>query len=123
MGIIDYDRNTKFWLVQILTSDERVLDEKNRPVVNKDLRPDGSRKLRPNQYWVPRIQLQFLAEDPRHFADRVEAAFLERKKTETYLRYQFYVDAMPNEGVIDLDQISFKRMLDWTKSCPGIKTL
>ena len=41
MGVLDYERSTKFWLVQILTSDERVLDENNRPVINKGLRPDG----------------------------------------------------------------------------------
>lgn len=67
--------------------------------------------------------MQFLAEDPRHFADRVAAAFNGRKKTETHLRYHFYVDSMPNEGVIDLDQVSFKRMLDWTKASSGIKSL
>ena len=79
------EKSTKFWLVQKLTPDERVLDDNNRPIVNRGLRPDGTRKLRPNQYWIPRIQLQFLAEDPRLFADRVEDTFIERKKTETYL--------------------------------------
>jgi hypothetical protein len=98
VGVIDYDQTSKFWLVQRLTPDERVLDEHENPIVNKGLRPDGSRKLRPNQYFVPRIQLLFLAEDPRHFAERVQAAFLERKRTETFLRYQFYIDSMPNEG-------------------------
>lgn len=83
----------------------------------------GARRLRPNQYWVPRIQLQFLAEDPRIFADRIEDAFIERRKTETYLRYQFYVDSMPNEGVAELDSASFKRMLDWTRNSSGLKTL
>lgn len=123
MGVLDYDKSTKFWLVQKLTSDDRVLDENNRPVVNKGLRPDGARRLRPNQYWVPRIQLQFMAEDPRNFADRIQAAFIERKITETYLRYQFYVDSMPNDGVAELDHVSFKRMLDWTKNSSGLKTL
>ena len=123
VGVIDYEKSTKFWLVQKLTPDERVLDDNNRPIVNRGLRPDGTRKLRPNQYWIPRIQLQFLAEDPRLFADRVEDAFIERKKTETYLRYQFYIDSMPNDGVAELDAVSFKRMLDWTRNSSGLKTL
>jgi dynein heavy chain len=79
--------------------------------------------LRPNQYWIPRIQLQFLAEDPRNFADRIEAAFYERKIIENFLRYQFYVDSMPIEGVIDLDQVSFRRSLDFVRSGVGLKTL
>ena len=79
--------------------------------------------MRQNQFWIPRIQIQFIAEDPRVFAQRVKFAFDERKRTETYLRYQFYVDSMPNEGVIELDQASFKRMLEWTKNSSGIKSL
>lgn len=109
--------------MQKLSDDERVLDENGKPVINRGLRPDGSRKLRPNQYFIPRVQLQFLAEDPRNFANRIEAAYNERKITEAYLRYQFYIDSMPNDGVIDLDQVSFKRMLEWTKSSCGLKTL
>lgn len=83
----------------------------------------GSRKLRPNQFWVPRIQLQFLAEDPRNFANRIEAAFYERKLTESFLRYQFYVDSMPIEGVLDIEQVSFKRVLEYIKGGIGLKTL
>jgi hypothetical protein len=123
VGVIDHDKNTKFWLVQRLTADERVLDENNTPVINRGVRPDGSRRLRPNQYWVPRIQLQFLAEDPRQFADRVEAAFNERKMTEAFLRYQFYVDSMSNDGVMNLDQVSFEKMLSWSKNAAGLKNL
>lgn len=73
----------------------------------------GSRRLRPNQYWIPRIQLQFMAEDPRFFANRVEAAYYERKRIENFLRYQFYIDSMPIEGLPDLDQVSFRRSLDF----------
>ena len=83
----------------------------------------GARRLRANQYWIPRIQLQFLAEDPRIVTHRIEDAFVERKNTETYLRYQFYIDSMPNDGVAELDVASFKRMLDWTKNSCGLKTL
>ncbi len=109
--------------MQKLTQDERVLDENGIPVVNKGLRPDGTRKLSSNQYWLPRIQLQFLAEDPRLFAKRVEYAHIERKKTENYLRYQFYVDAMPLDGVSQLEQVSLRRMFEWAKNNPGLKTL
>ena len=123
VGILDYDKTKKMWIVQTLTSDERVLDENGKPVVNKGIRPDGTRNLRGNQYWIPRIQLQFIAEDPRVFADRVKSAYDERRRTETFLRYQFYIDSMPNDGVIELDQVAFKRMLDWTKNSSGIRSL
>lgn len=77
----------------------------------------------PTQYWVPRIQLQFIAEDPRIFAQRVEKAFNDRKLTESHLRYELYIDLMPKDGVIELDQTSFKRMLRWAKNASGLKTL
>lgn len=83
----------------------------------------GSRRLRPNQYWIPRIQLHFLAEDPRNFATRIEAAFFERKLVENYLRYQFYVDCMPIDGLLDMDPVSFRRSIDFVKSGVGLKTL
>jgi dynein heavy chain len=121
--VIDFDYNTKLWLIQKLTPEERVFDENNKPVVNRGLRPDGTRKMRSNQYWIPRIQLMFVAEDPRVFANRVEFAHNERKRTENYLRYQFYVDAMPYEGVAELEQTSLKRMLEWAKNCSGLKSL
>lgn len=41
VGVLDFENSTKFWLVQKLTPDDRILDENNRPVVNKGLRPDG----------------------------------------------------------------------------------
>ena len=123
VGVLDHDASNNFWLVQILTKDERVLDEHKQPIVNRGIRADGSRRLMPNQYWVPRIQLQFLAEDPRNFADRVQAAFEERRRVENYLRYQFYIDCMPNDGILDLDQVSFRRMIEWTKCSSGLKTL
>lgn len=98
------------------------MDENGTPIVNKGIKANSTRTQLPNQFWIPRIQLQFLAEDPRVFANRIEAAYNERKKTEAYLRYQFYIDSMPNEGMIDLDQVSFKRMLNLTEN-PGLKTL
>ena len=123
MGVIDYDKLRQRWLVQKLTPDERVLDEHGKPVVNKGLRADGFRKLQANQYWIHRIHLQFMAEDPRNFADRVESAYVERRATEAFIRYQFYVDSMPRDGVIELDNVALRRVIDWTKSATSSKTL
>jgi hypothetical protein len=92
-------------------------------MTNRGLRPDGTRKILSNQYWIPRIQLCFDAEDPRVFTRRVEDAYNDRRLTEAYLRYHFYIDNMPVDGVIELDTVSFKRMLDWTKVSSGLKTL
>lgn len=30
---------------------------------------------------------------------------------------------MPNDGVAELDNVSFKRMLDWTRHSSGLKSL
>ena len=74
----------------------------------------------PNQYWVPRIRLMFLAEDPETFALRVANAYRDRKSTESLLRYHLYIDCMPMEGVGELDQASLKRMTEWAKGAPQL---
>ena len=74
----------------------------------------------PGQYWIPRVRLLFMAEDPRVFAQRVGNAFRLRKRTEALLRYNLYIDCMPMDGVGELDQASLKRMVEWAKSAPGL---
>ena len=69
----------------------------------------------PNQFWVPRVRLMYQAEDPVVFADRLAEAYYSRQQTEALLRYHFYVDCMPMEGVGEVDQTSLKRMIDWAR--------
>lgn len=57
----------------------------------------------------------FQAEDPVVFADRAAEAYYSRQQTEALLRYHFYVDCMPMEGVGEVDQTSLKRMIDWAR--------
>jgi len=47
----------------------------------------GSRVMLTSQYWVPRVQLMFRAEDARVFARRVADAYRLRKRTEGLIRY------------------------------------
>ena len=72
------------------------------------------------QYWIPRIRIMFLAEDPQNFTKRVADAFVNRRHTESLLRYNFYVDCMPMDGVGELDQASLKRMIEWAKGAPAL---
>lgn len=74
----------------------------------------------PNQYWIPRIRLCFAAEDPVNFAERVGFVYRSRENTEALLRYNLYVDAMPMEGVGELDQASLRRMTEWAKGAPPL---
>ncbi|XP_031787006.1 dynein heavy chain 1, axonemal isoform X2 [Nasonia vitripennis] len=46
-----------------------------------------------------RLYFRFFAEDPRIFAQRIEAAMLARRRAEVGLRYQLYLDCMPIDGV------------------------
>ena len=80
----------------------------------------GLRLSLPTHYWVPRIRLMFIAEDPENFAKRVAHAFKKRKATESEIRYTFYIDCMPMEGVGELDQASLKRMTEWAKGAPAL---
>jgi dynein heavy chain len=80
----------------------------------------GKRQVLPTQFWIPRIRLMFVAEDPDIFAQRVQNAFNYRKSTESLLRYHLYIDCMPMEGVGELDQASLKRMTEWAKGAPAL---
>ena len=62
-------------------------------------------------YWIPRIRLMFLAEDPTMFAHRVAHAHMSRAKTEALLRYHFYIDHMPTEEMAELDSDSLHRIV------------
>ncbi|CAF1149286.1 unnamed protein product [Adineta steineri] len=75
------------------------------------------------RYWIPRIQLHFLAEDPRIFADRVTKAYLDRKRTEAELRSTLFIDCMPTDGIGKLDDERIKRMIELTKTGAISKTV
>ncbi|XP_070190635.1 dynein axonemal heavy chain 1-like isoform X2 [Littorina saxatilis] len=122
VGALDYDSHYKEFLVQKVNSAGRVVDSEGQPMVNGGVSPDGKRKDLPNQYWIPRIRMMFLAEDPRVFAERVAEAYECRRISEAELRYHLYVDCMPMDGVGELDQASLRRMLEWAQSAPGINT-
>lgn len=75
----------------------------------------------PRQYWVPRVCLQFLAEDPQVFAERVAAADSLRKKTQGLLMYHLYVDCMPTEGQDAINEKSLQRMKRLAMQTPKLK--
>lgn len=88
VGMLDYDPKTKSYLVK------RVHAPKAPPLMNSEGSSEESdsdsdkAKEKPSdiQYWVPRVRLMFLAEDPVVFADRVSTAYESRRKTEALLR-------------------------------------
>ncbi|KAK3096562.1 hypothetical protein FSP39_001310 [Pinctada imbricata] len=121
VGVLDYNEKDKTFLVQKTNNSGRVLDTDGKPVVDGGVQADGTRVELPGQFWVPRIRLMFKAEDPRTFAQRVKEAFLLRKETESFLRYNLYIDCMPMEGVGELDQASLKRIIETAKNVRGLR--
>lgn len=75
----------------------------------------------PCQYWVPRVRLLFLAEDPRVFAQRVIAANDLRKKTQALLLYNLYVDCMPVDGLQSIEEKSLLRMKQLAVNTPHLR--
>lgn len=73
------------------------------------------------QYWVPRIQLLFCAEDPRVFTQRVVEANALRKNTEALLLYNLYVDCMPSEGQRLVSEQSLNKIKQWAMSTPRMR--
>ncbi|CAH8652543.1 unnamed protein product [Schistosoma rodhaini] len=109
-GVLDYDVCSKLWFVQKVDSKGRILDESGNTVINDGLLPSGKLLELNTQYWIPRIQVMFLAEDPQIFAKRVATAFKSRQEHESALRYNLYLDCMPNEGIGELSSAVLKRM-------------
>ncbi|KAL1762985.1 dynein heavy chain 1, axonemal, partial [Sigmodon hispidus] len=87
VGVLDYDEEKKLYLVQKTDKRGLVCDEMGMPIVNGGVMPTGWPPLLASQYWVPRIQLLFCAEDPRVFTQRVVEANALRKNTEALLLY------------------------------------
>lgn len=73
------------------------------------------------QYWVPRIQLLFCAEDPRVFTQRVVQANALRKNTEALLLYNLYIDCMPTEGRRVINEKSLSKIKQWALSTPRMR--
>jgi len=72
-------------------------------------------------YWIPRVRLMFLAEDPTVFARRVAHAHMSRAKTEALLRYHLYIDCMPTDEMAELDSDSIQRIVSNARSSPRLK--
>ncbi|NWZ55127.1 DYH1 protein, partial [Haliaeetus albicilla] len=73
------------------------------------------------QYWVPRVCLLFLAEDPQVFAQRVVSASSLRKKTQALLLYHLYVDCMPTHGLNSISEKSLGKMKLLAMHTPKLK--
>ncbi|KAM3174254.1 hypothetical protein ACTXT7_010920 [Hymenolepis weldensis] len=107
-GVLDYDVNIRRWFVQKTDSGDRILNKEGQPIVNGGIDSHGYYCQLDSQYWIPRIQLMFLAEDPVIFAKRVASAYKARNEAESTIRYNLYLDCMPVNGVAEMDQ----RVLD-----------
>ncbi|TGZ66131.1 hypothetical protein CRM22_005485 [Opisthorchis felineus] len=115
-GVLDYDKKSKLWLVQKVDENGRLLDEYGNPIVNGGLLLNGTFSEPNSQYWVPRLQVMFIAEDPDVFAQRIAAAYRDRKAHEAGLRYHLYLDCMPTEGIAELSNPVLKRIVYLAKN-------
>ncbi|XP_048343305.1 LOW QUALITY PROTEIN: dynein axonemal heavy chain 1 [Sphaerodactylus townsendi] len=121
VGILDYDKESKLYLVHKTNPWGLVRDRKGRPVLNGGMTEKGRAPLMPCQYWVPRVRLLFLSEDPRVFAQRVISANDLRKKTQALLLYNLYVDCMPVDGLQSIEEKSLLRMKQLAMNTPHLR--
>ncbi|KAM7230116.1 hypothetical protein CapIbe_018833 [Capra ibex] len=121
VGVLDYDKEKKLYLVHKTSEDGLVRDEMGKPILNGGVTPEGRPPLLICQYWVPRIQLLFCAEDPRVFTRRVVEASALRKNTEALLLYNLYVDCMPSEGQRLVSEQSLSKIKQWAMSTPRMR--
>ncbi|XP_074169160.1 dynein axonemal heavy chain 1 isoform X1 [Rhinolophus sinicus] len=121
VGVLDYDEEKKLYLVHKTDENGLVRDEMGKPILNGGVTAEGRPPLLICQYWVPRIQLLFCAEDPRVFTQRVVQANALRKNTEALLLYNLYVDCMPCEGQRLLSEPSLSRIKQRAMSTPRMR--
>ncbi|XP_072576883.1 dynein axonemal heavy chain 1 isoform X1 [Vulpes vulpes] len=121
VGVLDYDKEKKLYLVHKTEQSGLVRDEMGKPILNGGVTAEGRPPLLTCQYWVPRIQLLFCAEDPRVFTQRVVQANALRKNTEALLLYNLYVDCMPSEGRQLISEESLNKIKQWAMSTPRIR--
>ncbi|KAI5937324.1 Dynein heavy chain 1, axonemal [Manis javanica] len=118
VGVLDYDKEKKLYLVHKTDKSGLVRDGMEKPILKGGVTPEGMPPLLVCQYWVPRIQLLFCAEDPRVFTQRVVQANALRKNTEALLLYNLYVDCMPSEGQQLISEQSLSKIKQWATSTP-----
>jgi hypothetical protein len=58
--------------------------------------------------YLSRLEMYFTGEDPEVFAERVVSAFRQRQETDQRMKFIFYVENMPTEGIrtLETDQIA-----------------
>ncbi|XP_014666196.1 PREDICTED: dynein heavy chain 1, axonemal-like [Priapulus caudatus] len=86
VGVLSYETEKKLFVVQKTKPREQVINK----AATKCL--------------VPRIRLMFAAEDPSVFAQRVAHAVKARQETEALLRYNLYIDCMPTDRALKLNE-------------------
>ncbi|XP_032177365.1 dynein heavy chain 1, axonemal isoform X1 [Mustela erminea] len=121
VGVLDYDKEKKLYLVHKTDQNGLVRDESGKPILNGGVTAEGRPPLLTCQYWVPRIQLLFCAEDPHVFTQRVVQANALRKNTEALLLYNLYVDCMPSEGHQLISEQSLSKIKQWAMSTPRMR--
>uniref|UniRef100_A0A8D2LKP1 Uncharacterized protein n=1 Tax=Varanus komodoensis TaxID=61221 RepID=A0A8D2LKP1_VARKO len=121
VGVLDYDEETKLYLVHKTNPLGLVRDENGRCILNGGMTDEGRAPLMPCQYWVPRVRLLFLAEDPCVFAGRVISANNLRKKTQALLLYNMYVDCMPVDGLQNIEEKSLQQMKQMAMDTPRLR--
>ena len=134
VGTLDYDDMKQLFLVQVVGTgglQHNVIPAANGVMENGTVNGEAHGNEEPKrkrskvegaQFWVPRTQLLFAAEDPINFAERVAKAYALRCETEALLRYNLYVDCMPMDGVVRLDPSSLERMITWAKGTRTLKS-
>uniref|UniRef100_H0V0D2 Dynein axonemal heavy chain 1 n=1 Tax=Cavia porcellus TaxID=10141 RepID=H0V0D2_CAVPO len=121
VGVLDYDKEKKLYLVHKTDSRGLVRDETGKPILNGGVTSEGRPPLLVCQYWVPRIQLLFCAEDPHVFTQRVVQANTLRKNTEALLRYNLYVDCMPSRNQQLISEQTLNKIKQWAMNTPGMR--
>jgi dynein heavy chain len=70
---------------------------------------------------VKRLNVCFDTEDPKKFVDRFIRAIVDRIYMDSNIRYNFYINAMPNKDISELSEASSRRIIENARNTRKLK--
>ncbi|KAG9394461.1 dynein light chain binding [Carpediemonas membranifera] len=70
--------------------------------------------------WVPRIMMYILGENPFNFAKRFEYALNSRRDAEANVRYNLFIDSMPNDDIEGLSSENITGISELATNSPAL---
>jgi dynein heavy chain len=123
--VLEYDSSRNRYLVQLQASSSTSGTSPAPGQLPPQQQQQGRAPSPPTSssvpFWVPRLQLCFVAEDPCIYAKRFAAAHASLAAAEVQLAYELCIDSMPVDDVPQLSTEQVNRVLNFAANSKKLK--